>query len=321
MRATAIAPPNIALIKYWGKRDAKRNLPAVGSLSLTLDGLSTSMDVDFDAGVSRDTLMLNGSNADHLLPRVSACLDRVAGGERPPARVVSLSNFPVAAGLASSASSFAALVLAGARALGRDLDTLALARLAGAASGSAARSLYDGFVLLKTGDDDVEVASILAADRWPLAVIVAITAAGAKPVSSGDAMIRSERTSPFYPRWVAGQDEDLATAERAVAERDFATLAELAEHNCLKMHSVMWTSRPAIVYWNRVTLACMSTVRALRAEGVPVFFTIDAGPQLKAVCPPSAAARVREALADVEGVLDVLDASVGDGAKLLGEPG
>ena len=321
MRASAIAPPNIALIKYWGKRHIERNQPAVGSLSITLDGLWTAMDVCFDQGLEADTLSLNGADAPRLLPRVSRCLDRIGGERRPHAEVHSRCNFPVAAGLASSASSFAALVVAASRALGQDRDTLELARLAGAASGSAARSLYDGFVELGLGDiadddNDIDVESIAAPDEWPLDVIVAVTAAGEKPISSGDAMRQSASSSPFYQRWVDDQPGDLAAARAAVHARDFARLADLSEHNCLKMHSVMWTTRPSVVYWNSVTLACMQTVRDLRHAGTPVFFTIDAGPQVKAVCSPEAADHVAEALRGVDGVIDIMHARLGVGARL-----
>jgi diphosphomevalonate decarboxylase len=316
MRAAAIAQPNIALVKYWGKRDTERNLPAVGSLSITLDALWTTMDVDFASGASRDSLVLNNQPDSRLLPRVSSCLDVVAGVDRPPATVTSHCNFPIAAGLASSASAFAALVVAAGRATGRQYDRLALARLAGRASGSAARSLYGGFVELLPGGDDISLIELAGPADWPLEVIVAVTATGEKPVSSGVAMRRSAETSPFYRRWVDDQDVDLEDGRQAVVDRDFDRLAEIAEHNCLKMHSVMWTSRPSIVYWNDVTIACMQAVRSLREAGRSVFFTIDAGPQVKAVCLPGDADTVADALAGVEGVVDVMRSGLGDGARV-----
>ncbi len=317
MRASAVAQPNIALIKYWGKRDTGRNLPAVGSQSITLERLWTTMDVEFSAELAADTLEVNGSESPSMLPRLTACLDRMAGSDRLPARIVSECNFPIAAGLASSASSFAALVVAADAALGQGNDTLTLARSAGAASGSAARSLYAGFVELRAGEDDIDLEQLARPSDWPLEVIVAVTNAGAKAVSSGDAMIRSASTSPFYARWVDEQHEDLDAGRAAIEARDFARLAEVAEHNCLKMHSVMWTSRPSIVYWNQVTLACMQSVRELRDKGHAVFFTIDAGPQVKAVCLPEDADAVASALSAVEGVVDVMRTGLGDGARVV----
>jgi len=156
-------------------------------------------------------------------------------------------------------------------------------------------------------------------EEWPLSVVVAITATGPKTVGSTEAMEISRMTSPFYGRWVEQQETDLAEARAAIAERDFGKLASVAEHNCLKMHSVMWGSRPPVVYWNSATLACMQTISRLQARGVAVFFTIDAGPQIKAVCEPSDEAQVREALAATEGVHDVLVSSLGNGAVQIAD--
>jgi len=317
MRAYAQAQPNIALVKYWGKHDAARNLPAVGSQSITLEALWTRMRVDFSDGMAADSLQVNGRPADDLLPRVSRCLDRVAGTKRRRAEVVSETNFPVGAGLASSASAFAALVVAASAAAGRRADRLELARLAGAESGSAARSLYAGFVELETGDEAIGLRELAAPADWPLEVVVAVTATAAKPVSSGEAMIRSERTSPFYPRWLKEQPDDLRAGRSAIAGRDFDALAELAEHNCLKMHSLTWTSRPAVVYWNDVTLSCMQAIQSMRNRGVGVFFTVDAGPQVKAVCLPGEGDRVAAELGSIDGVVEVLRSGLGRGAMLL----
>lgn len=317
MRADAQAQPNIALIKYWGKRDVSENLPAAGSLSITLDSLWTKMSVEFSDDLATDELVINDEQSGDLLPRVSECIDRVASGNRSRASVTSESNFPMAAGLASSASAFAALVVAASKAAGFDLDTLTLARMAGATSGSAARSLYGGFVELRTGDRQIEVETIVDADAWPLEVVVAVTEAGRKPIGSGEAMNRSASSSPFYSRWIAEQSADLAMARDAVLERDFEKLAGVAEHNCLKMHSVMWASRPPVVYWSSATLSCMETIRALQNEGRAVFFTIDAGPQLKAVCLPDEVGAVKAALDASKGVQKTMVSGLGAGARIL----
>ena len=317
MRAAARAQPNIALVKYWGKRDTERNLPAVGSISITLADLSTTMRVEFDETLAGDSLRVNGQPSDAMLPRVSRCLDAVAGQERSRATVVSESNFPIAAGLASSASAFAALVVAADAAAGTGHGREQLANLAGMASGSAARSIYGGFVELANAGDHVAVATLCAAEDWPLTVVVAITASGPKVVGSTQAMETSRDTSPFYARWVEQQSADLDEARAAIGAQDFPRLAAVAEHNCLKMHSVMWASRPPMVYWNATTLECMEAVRDMQADGIPVFFTIDAGPQLKAVCDPSAAAAVRERLETTAGVEAVMVTGLGEGARLL----
>ena len=320
MQAAALAQPNIALIKYWGKRDLDRNLPAVGSISITLRDLVTEMHVQLDAAVPRDQLTLNGEPDAALLPRLSACLDRVLGQDRDRARIRSQCNFPIAAGLASSASAFAALTVATAAAADRCLDTAELASLAGRASGSAARSLYGGFVELENRADDIVVRTLREAEEWPLTVVIAITASGPKSVGSTRAMEISRRTSPFYSSWIEQQPRDLATARDAIQQRDFEKLAAVSEHNCLKMQSIMWASRPPVVYWNSATVACLQTIRELQAKGVGVFFTMDAGPQVKAVCLPESAAVVRTALAETTGVLEMMESGLGDGARQVAMP-
>ena len=317
MRATATAQPNIALIKYWGKRDSQRNLPAVGSISITLADLRTTMRVEFDDPPGGDVLVVNGEVSESMLPRVSRCLDSVAGGDRARASVTSDSNFPIAAGLASSAAAFAALVVAADAAAGTAYGRDRLASLAGRASGSAARSLYGGYVELENAGDDIRLRELCGPGDWPLCVVVAITSSGPKSVSSTVAMETSRETSPFYSRWVEQQDADLAEARTAIAERDFARLGSVAEHNCLKMHSVMWGSRPPMVFWNATTIACMEAVRELQAGGTAVFFTIDAGPQLKAVCEPADADLVRRSLERISGVEQVIVTGLGDSARAV----
>ena len=317
MQRTARAHPNIALIKYWGKRDTELNLPAVGSISITLASLHTDMRIGFDDGLAEDALNLNGEPAPDLLPRLSACVDSVLGKDRQRVAIESSGNFPVAAGLASSASAFAACVVA-ADALDevvRQRDELA--NLAGRASGSAARSLYGGFVELTNAGEAVAVETLVEPVDWPLEVVVAVTSEARKAVGSGEAMEISRRTSPFYGQWVEEQPGDLDVARAAIEARDFEALGAIAEHNCLKMHSVMWTSRPPLVYWTGSTVACMETVRALREDGVPVFFTIDAGPQVKAVCEPAAADAVETALTETAGVVRTFRTPLGQGARII----
>ncbi len=316
MQGTAIARPNIALIKYWGKRDIESNLPAVGSISITLRELHTRMHVELDGALPTDVLTINDAPDTKMLPRLSACLDRVAGPERASARIVSTCNFPIAAGLASSASSFAALTVAAAAAAGKSCDIGELVSLAGQASGSAARSLLGGFVELENVADGISCTRICDADAWPLTVVVAITESGPKAVGSTEAMEISRKTSPFYSNWIEQQEEDLTTARTAIANRDFEKLAAIAEHNCLKMHSIMWASRPPMVYWNAATMRCLQTVRKLQGQGIGVFFTIDAGPQVKAVCMPGHAAAVEEALQATDGVVSIMTTGLGAGAQL-----
>ncbi len=157
----------------------------------------------------------------------------------------------------------------------------------------------------------------LSAAQWPLRVIIAVTSLAAKDVSSRDGMALSRDTSPYYAEWVRSHDADLDAAMASVRQRDFSTLADLAEHSCLKMHAVMMSTRPPLLYWNPATVDCVHRVRELRRSGTEVFFTIDAGPQVKAVCTPAAAPAVKAALAAVPGVATVIDSGLGPGANLV----
>jgi diphosphomevalonate decarboxylase len=317
---TAIAHPNIALIKYWGKRDVARNLPAVGSLSVTLDGLRARTSVGFDADLQHDQVILNGREDVGAARRVTACLDRLRreAGIRSGARVISDNDFPTGAGLASSAAGIAALVTAAAAALRLTLPAERLIDIACLGSGSAPRSLYGGLVAMRNLPDGcITCESVLAPESWPVSIIIAVTATEPKAVSSREGMELSRQTSPFYAEWVGGHEADLGAALEHVRQRDFAALGELAEHNCLKMHSVMMTTRPPLLYWTAATLACMHVVQQLRRGGVPVFFTVDAGPQVKALCAPGASEVVRQALAAVPGVQRIISSKPGSGARCI----
>jgi diphosphomevalonate decarboxylase len=321
MQATAIAHPNIALVKYWGKTDQGQNLPAVGSLSITLDGLATTTRVSFNPAANSDRFVFAGRAVPAMLSRVSACLDDLRRRVDVTTRAVveSDNDFPTAAGLASSASGFAALVVAADAALDAGLPAGELAEFARRASGSAARSIFGGFVELSLVDSGrrTETRQLLEPEVWPLRVAIAVTETGPKMVGSTEGMLRTELTSPYYPAWVASSPADLSEARTAVDRRDFEALANVSESSCLKMHAVMMAARPGLFYWNGSTVECIRRVRQLRADGVPVFFTIDAGPQVKAICLPEAFENVRNELAAVRGVERVLSSGLGEGARVI----
>ena len=178
------------------------------------------MAVEFSADAKSDSLQVNGTDAPEMLQRVSACLDNVCGRQRMRAAVASESNFPIGAGLASSASAFAALVVAASNAVAPPRSSAELARLAGQASGSAARSLFGGIVTLNAGESKIDVQQVSTPDEWPVEVIVAVTDEGQKSLGSGEAMIRSAGTSPFYSSWIERQGADFAMAKGAVEARD-----------------------------------------------------------------------------------------------------
>jgi len=265
-------------------------------------------------------VQVNGQPDARAARRVSHCLDRLRAiaGHSEFARVESTNDFPTGAGLASSASGYAALVRAAAAALGIDAQAhdQQLADIAREGSGSAPRSLYDGIVLLENAAEGIRCRSVSAPADWPLSVVVAVTSRSAKSVGSTEGMERSRETSPYYSAWVDSHPADLNAALDCVSRQDFAQLAELSEHSCLKMHALAMSSRPPMVYWNAATVAAMHAVTELRAAGTPVFFTIDAGPQLKAVCEPGSVAAVKAAGGQVPGVLELLECQLGNGARV-----
>jgi diphosphomevalonate decarboxylase len=318
---TARAHSNIALIKYWGKRDTRRNLPAVGSISITLDALYTDTRVGFFAGAENDSVDIGGRKVDPAPFTAFLDLIRERAGIDYRARVESWNNFPTGAGLASSASGYAALTLAACRAAGLEASPRALSILARQGSGSAARSIFGGFAEMHRGErDDGEDAfaePILDAADWPLEVVVAITDKASKAVNSSIGMSRLDERSDYYDAWVAHAEPDLANMRDAIAARDFETVGALTEMSCLKLHGLMLSTRPGLIYWNAATVAAMHAVRELRAAGTPVYFTIDAGPQLKAVCAPGHGETVADALASVPGVLDTRRSALGPAAYSL----
>lgn len=319
--ATALAHPNIALIKYWGNRDPELRIPANGSISMNLDGLFTRTQVTFDPGLEEDRLEVNRQTlTGPALRRVSNHLDlvRAMGGMDDFARVVSENNFPMGAGIASSASAFAALSLAASAATGLDLDEAELSRLARRGSGSACRSIPGGFVEWRAGEDDKSsyAHSLAPAAHWALADCLAVVSREHKLTGSTQGHALAE-TSVLQSARVADAPRRLALCRQAVLERDFEALAAVAELDSDLMHAVMITSTPPLLYWQPGTLAVMHAVRDWRASGALAFYTIDAGPNVHVICPEEAAAEIESRLKTLPGVLEVLTAVPGGPARLL----
>jgi len=324
MRTKVKAHTNIALIKYWGKRDERLNLPAVGSISLTLDALWTETEIEFNVRFKTDRLILNGQPAtEKELRRTSKFLDllRQRAGLSSPALISSKNNFPTAAGLASSASGFAALTVAAARALKLELSGRELSIFARQGSGSAARSIFGGFVEMHAGrladGSDAFAEPIVPPDYWDVRLLIGVTSQVAKKVSSTAGMNLSKETSPYYQAWINAQPVDLKTMRRAIEQRDFEQIGQLAEHSCLKMHALALSSNPGILYWNGVTVEAMHSVRDLRASGTQAYFTIDAGPQIKALCLPEDEPKVRAMLESIPGIQQVISCAPGPAPQIL----
>jgi diphosphomevalonate decarboxylase len=308
LEAQAKACANIALAKYWGKADVRWNVPAVPSISLTLDQLLTETRVRFDPSLTGDEVRLDGRRATGAeSARVVAMLDRIRRKARlrAYAKVTSHNRFPTAAGLASSASGFAALAAAASAAAGLPHDPGRLSALARSSSASAARSIFGGFVELpagRRGDRELSARQIAPADYWGLRLVVALTEPGPKKVGSTEGMERSRKTSPYYQAWIETAPKWARTIKRAIRQRDLDTLGAAMELSTLSFHCCAISSDPPILYWAPATLAALATVRGLRERGVSVWATMDAGPHVKALCNASDAPRVRQALERTAGV-------------------
>ncbi len=321
VKATAVSCANIAFIKYWGNRSDRLRLPANGSVSMNLEGLVTQTCISFEPGLVEDCLILNNTLLrGKALLRVTAFLNvvRRMANQKLFARVSSENNFPTGAGIASSASAYAALALAATRALGLDLRESELSRLARLGSGSAARSVPAGFVEWQAGEGDADsyAFTIAPPEHWALVDLIAIVANEHKPVGSTEGH-RLAGTSPLQPARLASAPQRLDLCRQAILQRDFAALAEVTELDSNLMHAVMMTSHPPLFYWQPASLALMKLVPQWRKAGLPACYTLDAGPNVHIICLASSAPAIESRLAEVPGVLRTIQAPPGGPAHLI----
>ena len=324
-KATAIAHPNIALIKYWGNRDSALRLPANSSLSMNLAALTTTTTVEFCSDLDADRVTIDDAEATaSARERVSTHLDRVRAlaSINLKACVISRNNFPAGTGLASSASAFAALTVTACAAAGLQLSTDALSRLARRGSGSACRSVPGGYVLWDACDDDdcSFGRTIAPPDHWDLRDVIAIVESAHKATGSTQGHSLAG-TSPLQAARVASTPARLERCKTAILARDFPALADVIEQDALAMHAVMMTGAPSLLYWRPATLAVMQAVRAGRADGMAVAFTIDAGPNVHCICPAESSAQVEHLVRAHSlrsaGVERILTSGVGGGSRLV----
>ncbi|HEM4954354.1 TPA: diphosphomevalonate decarboxylase [Streptococcus suis] len=320
----ARAHTNIALIKYWGKRDKELFLPMNSSLSLTLDAFYTDTKVVFDPELTADEFYLNGIlQKEKEILKISQFLDLFCEyiGERAFARVESLNFVPTAAGLASSASAFAALALATATALDLDLSPATLSTLARRGSGSSTRSLFGGFVEWDMGtvSEDSMAHPIDNAD-WDIAMVVLAVNTGPKKIASREGMDHTVATSPFYSAWVETAKQDLVDIKAAIASRDFEKLGQITEHNGMKMHATTLSANPPFTYWSADSLVAQEAVRQVReASGLSAYMTMDAGPNVKVLCRASQMDELVAELAKVFPREKIITSKPGPAAYVLGE--
>ena len=283
----ARAHTNIALIKYWGKADEKLIIPMNNSLSVSLDKFYTETEVTFDSDYPADQLILNGKEANEKeTKKIQSYMDivREIAGTDLHARIDSQNFVPTAAGLASSASAYAALATACNEALQLNLSDKDLSRLARRGSGSASRSIFGGFAEWEKGhDDETSYAHPIDADHWEdeLSMIFVVINNQSKKVSSRSGMSLTRDTSRFYQYWLDHVDEDIKEAKQAIEAKDFKQLGEVIEANGLRMHATNLGSQPPFTYLVQESYDAMAIVHECRKMGVPCYFTMDAGPNVK----------------------------------------
>lgn len=319
-QATAIAHSNIAFVKYWGNRDQQLRLPYNDSLSMNLSAATTTTTVSFAEDLNTDRLTIDGEkHIGPALDRVSRHLDliRLRAGIRLRASVQSRNSFPMGTGIASSASGFAALTMAAAQAAGLRLTEAELSALARRGSGSAARSIPGGYVLWHagSGDRDSYAESVFPPEHWDLRDIVAIVSRRHKGLGSSDGHGAAEG-SPLFAGRLAAMAETMSSLRGALASRDLPRFGAILEAEALSLHAVAMTGRPAALYWSPATVALMQQAHAWRAEGLPVWFTLDAGPNVHLICEGKDATALESALRNLDYVEAILANRVAGAAHL-----
>ena len=321
-KATAVAHPNIALVKYWGKRDERLRLPHQSSLSVTLGQLEVTTTVEF--GVEQEEVTLQGKPAQGKeRARVAEVLQRLREVIKTPlsaARVLSVANFPAAAGLASSAAGFAALAVAARAAAGLPFEVRQASTLARLGSGSASRSIQGGFCVWRRGEasdgSDSYASQLFSEAHWPeLRLLVTILSAEKKEVTSREGMKHTVETSPYYPAWVQDAEAEVERAAERIRNRDLAGLGRISERNAWRMHAAALSADPAICYLHPETLRMLLALEEERRMGLPVWFTLDAGPN-PVLLTDAAHLPVVQAVVARIGVQQAIACNVGTDARL-----
>ena len=326
MKATATANANIALVKYWGKRNKELILPFNSSISMTCDGLHTKTTIEFSDKYREDTILVNDEELKKDEKDVLGHVERIRkmADLHEKAKIISESNFPVAAGLASSASGLAALTVATAKAAELNLSERELTMLARMGSGSASRSLCEGFAEWHKGHkedgSDSYAESIAPKSHWPeFRMLACIVSEAKKPVSSRAGMAQTVANCPLYEGWLKSVDADLEAMRNGIKHRDFTAVGSTAERNALKMHATMITTTPSIIYWTSASMDVMQSVMQWRDEGLETYFTMDAGPQVKILCLEKDLHEIQKRLEDLDSIKKTILCRPGEGARLVND--
>lgn len=321
MKAVATAPANIAFIKFWGKKDESLRLPANGSISMNLSEVNTRTSVEFSIDYKTDYVEIDGNVSEGKeLERVIRHLDliRSEAGINFKAKVVSKNNFPKGTGIASSASGFAALTMAASKALNLKLSEKKLSVLARLGSGSACRSIPDGFVQWKEGrsSESSYAYSIYPPDYWKIRDVIALVGDVSKKVSSTEGHTRVE-SSPFFKARLLSINHKIKEIKHALKTKNFTKFGEIIEEEAINMHSVMMTSCPPLFYWTAKTFEIIQAIGDWREEGLEAYFTIDAGPNVHVICLEKDVDMVKRRLLQIKGIKNIIVNKPSFGARIV----
>jgi len=321
MKATAIAPANIAFIKYWGRKDEELRLPTNGSISMNLSNLLTTTTVEFSSRYKKDEILINNEINKKENEKIERFLDKVRqiAKTNSRAKVVTKNNFLKSGGLASSASGFAALAMAATVSIGLNLSEKELSILARIGSGSACRSIPDGFVKWVEGRDNQSsfAQSIFAPDYWNILDIVVVTQTENKKVTSTDGH-KLVKTSPFFQKRLRNIKNKIKKIKEYIKQKDFIKFGELVEREALELHAIMLTSNPPILYLQPKSIEIIRAVWQWRSEGLSVYFTIDAGPNIHLICQEKDQKRLIDKLQKIKDIKYIIN-SPANGTRLVGK--
>ena len=321
MKATAIGPSNIAFIKYWGKKDEVLRLPENGSLSMNLSNLFTTTTVEFSKSYTEDYIEINSISEPNEGSRAVKHLDRIRSLAKitEKAKVITNNNFPTGTGLSSSASGFAALTVAAAKAAGLELSEKELSILARQGSGSACRSIPDGFVEWLDGNtsDTSFALSIFPPDYFEIVDVVTVVSTDKKFLATSEGQ-QSARTSPFFEKRLDLIKNKIDRVKKAIEDKNFSEFGELIETEALEFHSILFTSNPPLFYWTPETVRLMKFVQKIRSEGLECYFTINTGQDIHLIVQEKDLNALKDRLKKVAEIKNIIVNSPANGTRVVG---
>lgn len=314
MKATAIAPSNIAFIKYWGKKDEALKIPENDSISMNLSNLISTTTVEFDPRYEKDLIVIDNKTNEQEKNRVIKHLNliRNKANINLKAKVVSTNNFPDGTGLSSSASGFAALTVAGAKAAGLNLHERELSIMARQGSGSACRSIPDGFVEW-IGEG---AKSLYPPGYWNIVDVVAIISQDKKDISSTEGQ-KNTQTSPFFKTRLLNIDKKISSLKKSLENKNFTQFGQLVESEALELHAIMLTSTPSLIYWQPESIKLMKLVKKWRSDGLEVYFTVNTGQDIHLIIEEKNSKELVKKLKDIKEVKKIIINQPAIGARLV----